>query len=70
MLVLSRKKNEEIMIGDQICITVIETRGDKVRLGFTAPREVTILRAEVHERIACSDRGVSQQSDPARHADD
>lgn len=47
MLVLSRKKNEAIIIDDQIRITVIEIRGDKVRLGIEAPREVTIHRDEV-----------------------
>ena len=47
MLVLSRKKDEQIVIGDAITITVVEVRGDKVRLGITAPREVPIHRLEV-----------------------
>lgn len=51
MLVLSRKKNESIMIDDRIKITVVEVRGDKVRLGIEAPREVTIHRSEVYEAI-------------------
>ncbi len=51
MLVLSRKKNESIIIDDQITITVVEIRGDKVRLGIEAPREVPIHRSEVYEAI-------------------
>lgn len=51
MLVLSRKREEKIMIGDDIVITVVEIRGDKVRLGIEAPRTVAVHRAEVYERI-------------------
>jgi len=51
MLVLSRKKNESIVIDDRIVITVIEIRGDKVRLGIEAPRDVAIHRSEVYEAL-------------------
>lgn len=51
MLVLSRKKNESIVVNDTIVITVVEIRGDKVRLGIEAPREVPIHRSEVHAAI-------------------
>jgi carbon storage regulator len=51
MLVLSRKKNERIVIGDNIVITVVEVRGDRVRLGIEAPQEVSIHRSEVHAAI-------------------
>lgn len=51
MLVLSRKKDEKIIIGDQITVMVIEIRGDKVRLGIDAPRDVTVHREEVYDAI-------------------
>lgn len=51
MLVLTRKRDESIIIGDNIIITVIGIRGDKVRLGIEAPKEVSIHRKEVYEAI-------------------
>lgn len=51
MLVLSRKKNESIVIDGNIVITVVEVRGDKVRLGIEAPKEIPVHRSEVHEAI-------------------
>lgn len=51
MLVLSRKKNESIVINNDIRIVVVEIRGDKVRLGVEAPREVPVHRNEVYEAI-------------------
>lgn len=47
MLVLSRKRDERIVIGDNIVITVVEVRGDKVRLGIEAPSEVPVHRQEI-----------------------
>jgi len=51
MLVLSRKKDEVIMIGDDVVITVVDIRGDKVRLGICAPSETPVHRQEVYEAI-------------------
>lgn len=51
MLVLSRKKNERIVINSNVTITVVEIRGDKVRLGIEALNEVTVHREEVHKAI-------------------
>ena len=51
MLVLSRKKNESIVINNDIVITVVEIRGDKVRLGIVAPKDVPVHREEVYEAI-------------------
>jgi len=51
MLVLSRKKNESIVINDDITIVVVEIRGDKVRLGVEAPKEIPVHRREVFDAI-------------------
>jgi carbon storage regulator len=51
MLVLSRKKNESIVINNDIVVTVVEIRGDKVRLGIVAPKDVPVHREEVYEAI-------------------
>ena len=51
MLVLSRKKNESIVINNDITIVVVEIRGDKVRLGVDAPKEVPVHRREVYDAI-------------------
>lgn len=63
MLVLSRKKNESIVINNDITIVVVEIRGDKVRLGVEAPREVPVHRREVYDAIMRS-----QQDDSASNA--
>ena len=51
MLVLSRQRDESIMIGDDVEITIVDVRGDKVRLGITAPKEISVHRKEVYETI-------------------
>ncbi len=51
MLVLSRQRDETIMIGDDVEITIVDVRGDKVRLGISAPNRVTVHRKEVYEAI-------------------
>lgn len=51
MLVLSRRKDESIMIGDEVEVVIIEVRGNRVRLGITAPKSVPVHRKEVYEAI-------------------
>ncbi|MHC4075383.1 MAG: carbon storage regulator CsrA [Planctomycetota bacterium] len=51
MLVLSRQKDESIMIGDDVEITIVDVRGDKVRLGITAPKEIPVHRLEIYKAI-------------------
>ncbi|HUV40204.1 MAG TPA: carbon storage regulator CsrA [Sedimentisphaerales bacterium] len=51
MLVLSRQKDESIIIGDDVEITIVDVRGDKVRLGITAPKSIPVHRREVYDAI-------------------
>ncbi len=51
MLVLSRQKDESIMIGDEVEITIVDVRGDKVRLGITAPKTIPVHRREIYDAI-------------------
>ena len=59
MLVLSRHRDESIMIGDDVVITVVDIRGDKVRLGIDAPQEIPVHRQEVYEAIKRENRKAS-----------
>lgn len=60
MLVLSRQRDETIMIGDDVEITVVDIRGDKVRLGITAPAHIPVHRKEVYEAIKRENREAAQ----------
>jgi carbon storage regulator len=62
MLVLSRKKNESIVINNDITIVVVEIRGDKVRLGVEAPKEVPVHRREVYDAIVRNGGGAASES--------
>lgn len=65
MLVLSRKRNEVIRINDDICVTVVEIRGDKVRLGIEAPSHVSVHRQEVYAAIQASNTKESGDEESA-----
>lgn len=54
MLVLSRRQNEEIKLGDSIVVTVVRVTGDRVRLGIKAPSDVLVLRGELERRAEAS----------------
>ena len=62
MLVLSRQRDETIMIGDEIEITVVDIRGDKVRLGITAPTRIAVHRKEVYDAIKTENQRAAQLS--------
>ena len=64
MLVLSRHRDESIIIGDDIVITVVDIRGDKVRLGINAPVEIPVHRQEVYDAIQRENKQAAQL-DPA-----
>jgi carbon storage regulator len=61
MLVLSRQKDESIMVGDNVEITIVDVRGDKVRLGITAPKEIPVHRREVFDAIQREKREKSEK---------
>ncbi len=63
MLVLSRKKNESIVINDDITIVVVEIRGDKVRLGVEAPKEVPVHRREVFDAIRRNEAALGKETE-------
>jgi carbon storage regulator len=74
MLVLSRKKNESIVINNDITIVVVEIRGDKVRLGVEAPKEVPVHRREVYDAIrrnelADSDKAATEADSNGKASD-
>jgi carbon storage regulator len=62
MLVLSRQRDESIIIGDNVVITVVDVRGDKVRLGIEAPVEIPVHRREVYEAIQRENRRAAEVS--------
>lgn len=63
MLVLSRQRDETIMIGDEIEITIVDIRGDKVRLGITAPTRIAVHRKEVYEAIRAENEHAARLAD-------
>ncbi len=68
MLVLTRRSGESVMVGDDVVITVLETRGDVVRLGILAPRSVQVHREEVYRELQRANREAASPSDVAVQA--
>jgi len=64
MLVLSRQRDESIMIGDDVKITIVDVRGDKVRLGIEAPKHIPVHRIEIYEAIQREKREKQAQEQP------
>lgn len=60
MLVLSRQRDESIIIGDNVVVTIVDVRGDKVRLGIEAPIEISVHRQEVYEAIQRENRKAAE----------
>jgi carbon storage regulator len=66
MLVLSRHRDESIMIGDDVVITIVDIRGDKVRLGIKAPQEIPVHRQEVYDAIKRENQGSSEDPNASK----
>lgn len=64
MLVLSRRKGEAVIIGDGIKVTVIDVKGDQIRLGIDAPRTISVHREEVYEQVVAENAAAAQTADP------
>ncbi len=64
MLVLSRHRDESIMIGDDVVVTIVDIRGDKVRLGIDAPQDIPVHRQEVYEAIQRENRNAAKMRAP------
>ena len=62
MLILSRKINEKIMIGDEISISIIEIRGDQVRIGVDAPKTIKVFRREVFDAIMAENKAAAEST--------
>ena len=68
MLVLSRQRDESIMIGDDVEIIIVDVRGDKVRLGITAPKDIPVHRREIYDAIK-REKGLSPESHEHKDSD-
>lgn len=66
MLVLTRKTGQKIIIANEIEVTILETKGDSVKIGIEAPKQITIYREEVFEEIKKSNRQATQEAETAR----
>jgi carbon storage regulator len=67
MLILTRRVGETVMIGEDVTVTVLGVKGNQVRIGVNAPREVAVHREEIFERIKREESG---EVEPERHAED
>jgi carbon storage regulator len=68
MLVLTRKAGESVMIGDDVVVTVLEARGDVIRLGIQAPRDVQVHREEVYQELQQANREAASPNEDAVRA--
>ncbi len=66
MLVLSRQRDESIMIGDNVEITIVDVRGDKVRLGITAPKSIPVHRREIYDAIQREKAAAAEKDSDAK----
>jgi len=67
MLVLTRRQGERVYIGDDVVVTICGLRGDQVRIGFTAPKDVTVYRKEIYDRIKTESQNGVKERDSIDH---
>ncbi|GAC1313693.1 MAG: hypothetical protein NVSMB2_02040 [Chloroflexota bacterium] len=67
MLVLTRKPEQSLLLGDDVVITVLAIDGDRVKIGIDAPRSLSILRQEVHEQIRAANAAAASSTRPSAH---
>jgi carbon storage regulator len=65
VLVLTRRGGESVMVGDEVVITVLDVRGDVVRLGIKAPRSITVHREEIYRELQAANRAAASPSESA-----
>ena len=69
MLILSRRTDESIVIGDEVTITILSVKGKQVRVGITAPPDVSVHREEIYERIQSGEQIVNSSEDDSEQED-
>lgn len=67
MLILSRRVDESIIIGDEVTITILSVKGKQVRIGINAPTDVTVHREEIYDRINSEDAGVDSSTNTIKN---
>ncbi len=70
MLILTRRVGESLMIGDEVTVTVLGVKGNQVRIGVNAPREVSVHREEIYERIRKEQQGGGDNAGEEQEGDD